>query len=251
MPKGIPTVSKVTALADIDRAIAELQERRAVELQMEKHRDEFRAFLAERPHLNRVEVMRIAREMPADEKPTRGRPVKSRHADRATGHGRTANGDLGAKLQAAREAKGWSRDEMADKLAVHNSSVGYWERGQGWPDPKHHKKISTLLNIPVERLTPPDGPRAKGDKNGRSTGKGPRSAAHAALGKVIAAARAAKELSPEQVGAKLGVSGNSIYGWENGYWAPSAEVAPKLAKLLAVPLDRLKLPPKANGHASP
>ena len=244
MPKGIPAVSKTSPLADIDRAIAELTERRKAELENEKVRDELRAFLAKRPFLNRIEVMRIAQAMPLVRitSATRGRPIKSRHAGRSTNA-------IGGALKAARVAKGWSREQLAEKLDVHPSSVGYWERGEGWPDSAHHKKLSALLNIPVERLTPPDGPRAKGANNGQFAGKGPRSAAHAALGKTIADARAAKELSPEQVGAKIGVSGNSIYGWEAGYWAPSAEVAPKLAKLLAVPVERLKLPPKANGHA--
>ena len=243
MPKGIPTVSKTSPLADIDRAIAELTERRKAEVDNEKTRDELRAFLAKRPFLNCIEVMRIAQAMPLVRVVgKRGKPVRSLHAGRSTN-------SVGTEIKTAREAKGLSRDELAKKLGVHNSSVGYWERGQGWPDPKHHKKLSALLNIPVERLTPPDGPRAKGANNGQYSGKSPRSPAHAALGKVIAEARAAKELSPEQVGAKLGVSDNSIYGWEAGYWAPSAEVAPKLAKLLAVPVERLKLPPKANGHA--
>ena len=241
MPKGIP---KASPLADIDRAIAELTERRKAEVDNEKIRDELRAFLAKRPFLNRIEVMRIAHAMPAVRitSATRGRPIKSRHAGRSTNA-------IGGMMKSAREAKGLSREQLADKLDVHDSSVGYWERGAGWPAPKHHKKLSALLDIPVERLTPPDGPRAKGAKNGQFAGKGPRSAAHAALGKVIADARAAKELSPEQVGQKLGVSGNSIYGWEAGYWAPSAEVASKLAKLLAVPVERLRLPAKANGHA--
>jgi transcriptional regulator with XRE-family HTH domain len=246
MPKGTPTVSRTNPLADIDAAIEELKRRRVAELENEKLRDELRKFLAARPFLNRVEVMRIAHAMPVVRitSATRGRPIKSRHAGRSTNA-------IGGALKAARVAKGWSREQLAEKLDVHPSSVGYWERGEGWPDPVHHKKLSTLLSIPVERLTPPEGPRAKGGKNGQYRGKGPRSAAHAALGKVIADARAAKELTPEQVGQKIGVSGNSIYGWENGYWAPSAEVAPKLAKALAVPVDSLKLPklPKANGHA--
>lgn len=160
-------------LADIDRAIAELQERRAAELKMDEYRVEFRAFLAERPALNRIEVLRLAREMPGT--PERGKPVKSRHAGQATAHR---------------------------------------------------------------------------PNNGRSTGKGPRSAAHAAIGKAIAAARAAKELSPQDVGDKIGVSGNSIYGWEAGKWAPAAEVAGKLAKLLGIPVERVTLA-KANGHAAP
>ena len=242
MPKGIPTVSKADALADIDRAIAELQQRRAAELDNEKVRDELRKFLAARPFLNRVEVMRIAKAMPVVGVTKRGKPVRSRHADRATN-------PVGGMIKAARVAKGMSRVDLAKKLGVHESSVGYWERGAGWPDPAHHKKLSTLLNIPVERLTPPTGPRAKGENNGQYSGKQPRSAAHAAIGKVIAAARVAKELSPQDVGDKLGISGNAVYGWEAGYWAPAAGVAPKLAKLLAVPVERLQLPPKANGHA--
>jgi ribosome-binding protein aMBF1 (putative translation factor) len=232
-------------LADIDRAIAELQERRAAELEHEKHRDELRKFLADRPLLNRVEVLRIAREMPGA--PVRGKPIKSRHADRATGT-RPANGDVGAMMQTAREAKGLSREALSKKLGVHNSSIGYWERGTGWPDPKHHKKIAGLLNIPVAKLTPPGGPRAKGSKNGRSTGKAPRSAADAKVGKAIAAAREAKGLDSLELADKLKVSPASVYAWENGQWSPGAEVAGRLAKLLAIPVDQLR-PPKANGAA--
>jgi transcriptional regulator with XRE-family HTH domain len=244
MPTGIPTVSKTNPVADIDAAIEELKRRRAAELENEKVRDELRKFLAARPFLNRVEVMRIAHAMPVVRitSATRGRPIKSRHAGRSTNA-------IGGMIKTARVAKGLSRDELADKLDVHVSSVGYWERGTGWPDAAHHKKLSTLLNIPVERLTPPDGPRAKGANNGQYRGKEPRSAAHAAIGKAIATARAAKELTPQEIGDKLGVSQNAVYGWEAGYWLPNATTAPKLAKLLAVPLDRLQLPAKANGHA--
>ena len=165
MPKGIPTVSKVDALADIDRAIAELQDRRKAEVENEKVRDELRKFLAARPFLNRVEVMRIAKAMPVVGKVKRGKPVKSRHADRATGNA------------------------------------------------------------------------------------GPRSTAHAAIGKAIATAREAKDMTTETLAHKLDVSSSAVYAWENGRWAPSRDLAPKLAKLLAVPVDRLKLPAKANGHA--
>ena len=243
MPKGIPTV-KTNPVADIDAAIEELKRRRVAELENEKLRDELRKFLAARPFLNRVEVMRIAHAMPVVRitSATRGRPIKSRHAGRSTSA-------IGGALKAARVAKGWSREQLAEKLDVHPSSIGYWERGQGWPDPAHHKKLSTLLNIPVERLTPPDGPRAKGGNNGQYRGKGPKSAAHAKVGKVIADAREAKELSVQDTAQKLGVSDASVYAWENGRWAPHGKVADKLAKLLAVPLDQLKLPAKANGHA--
>jgi ribosome-binding protein aMBF1 (putative translation factor) len=237
-------------LADIDRAIAELQERRAAEIKMDEYREEFRAFLAERPVLNRIEVLRLAREMPGT--PERGEPVKSRHAGQSTTgkKKRPDNGDLGQAMKVARVAKGWSRGKMADRLGVHVSSVGFWERGHGWPEVKHHKKLAALLNMPVTKFVPPAGPRAKGANNGRYSGRTPRSAAHAKVGKAIAAARAAKGLTPYEVADKMGVSHNAVYGWEAGYWCPNVEAAPKLAKVLGVPVERVTLA-KANGHAAP
>ena len=60
-----------------------------------------------------------------------------------------------------------------------------------------------------------------------------------AAGKRIKAARNAKGLSQEQLGAKLGVSFQAVSTWETGKNIPDAEHLPVLAKELDISLDAL------------
>ena len=235
MPTGIPNLVKeqsaeAQALA---ASIAELQGRLRLARLKGKHLRDLERYIARRPGITKRDVLAIAKAMPT---------VRNQPGTIKDDRQRRPNGDLGDAIKAAREAKGFTKQALAKKLGVNYSSVGYWERGNGYPDPKHHKKLSGLLNIPVARFVPPAGPRAKGGNNGRSTGKPAKSAAHAALGRVIAAAREAQDLSPPDMAAKLKVSTASVYGWEAGYWSPKGAIAERLAKLLAVPVERVMLP---------
>lgn len=228
--------------ADIVKSIAELQERLRMAKTRERQITDLQEFIDARPLLTKGDVLRIGRALPTV------REVPDGHIPPRLPGGRRHNRDAGDAIKAAREAKGLSREQLSKKLGVHNSSVGYWERGHGYPDTKRAKKIAALLNLPVATLTPPDGPRAKGKNNGRSTGKPAKSAAHAKAGKAIAAAREAMGFQQVEFAKKMRVSLSSVYAWEAGHWSPAGEVADRLGKLLAIPVDQLR-PPVVNGAA--
>jgi transcriptional regulator with XRE-family HTH domain/tetratricopeptide (TPR) repeat protein len=67
-------------------------------------------------------------------------------------------------LRLQRQLRGWSRDEVADRLhrlavrggeqehGVDASMVGRWERGTRWPAPQSVRLLSTLFEVPAEKL---------------------------------------------------------------------------------------------------
>ena len=61
------------------------------------------------------------------------------------------------------------------------------------------------------------------------------------LGAVIRAARAARGLSREELGVRLGgVHRDTIGAWERGDWLPGAQNVPALARVLELPAERLE-----------
>ena len=59
------------------------------------------------------------------------------------------------------------------------------------------------------------------------------------IGKRIAAARKARNMTQEQLGDKLGVSFQAVSSWEQGKFIPDTEHLPALAKVLGLSLDPL------------
>lgn len=57
----------------------------------------------------------------------------------------TPRGFLAKELQRAREAKGISRDELAQEVFVSESLVRAWESGRRIPQPDHLKKVEKIL----------------------------------------------------------------------------------------------------------
>lgn len=54
------------------------------------------------------------------------------------------------RLRHARLAKGWSQEDLANKLDVSNGSVGNWESGPTIPRPVVLRKIAALFEVEVE-----------------------------------------------------------------------------------------------------
>lgn len=59
---------------------------------------------------------------------------------------------LGRFIREAREAMGWSQDELARMLGVDRTTVGKWEAGANEPDLGMLKTLRRLLNLPAERI---------------------------------------------------------------------------------------------------
>lgn len=56
------------------------------------------------------------------------------------------------KLKTERINKGWTQDELAEKLFVSRQSVSKWENGQNYPSIEIIIKISDLLGVTIDEL---------------------------------------------------------------------------------------------------
>lgn len=63
---------------------------------------------------------------------------------------REVNRRFGARLQEAREAKGWSQRRLARKLGVSNQAVSDWEKGLYFPQSKHVVRAGYALGVELE-----------------------------------------------------------------------------------------------------
>lgn len=59
---------------------------------------------------------------------------------------------FGTRLREAREAKGWTQGELADKLEVAQPFVSQLENGRRRPTPALMKRITTSLGVSREEL---------------------------------------------------------------------------------------------------
>ncbi|MBP2242613.1 transcriptional regulator with XRE-family HTH domain [Cytobacillus eiseniae] len=61
----------------------------------------------------------------------------------------------GRRIRAFRKLKGFTQESFAKELGVSVSILGEVERGNRMPSIEFLKRVSFLLNIPIEDLTPP------------------------------------------------------------------------------------------------
>ena len=59
---------------------------------------------------------------------------------------------FGEKLKSERKNKGWSQEELAEKLFVSRQSVSKWENGQNYPSIEILIKVSDLFGITIDEL---------------------------------------------------------------------------------------------------
>lgn len=59
---------------------------------------------------------------------------------------------FGEKLKTERRRKGWSQEELAEKLFVSRQSVSKWENGQNYPSIEIIIKVSDLLELSIDEL---------------------------------------------------------------------------------------------------
>lgn len=60
--------------------------------------------------------------------------------------------DFAEKLKKERKDKGWSQEELAEKLFVSRQSVSKWENGQNYPSIEIIIKISDLFGVTIDEL---------------------------------------------------------------------------------------------------
>lgn len=56
------------------------------------------------------------------------------------------------KLQLLRKSKGFTQEELAEKLNVSRQAVAKWESGQSYPDIMNLIQISNMMNVTVDYL---------------------------------------------------------------------------------------------------
>lgn len=59
---------------------------------------------------------------------------------------------FGEKLKAERNKKGWTQDELAEKLFVSRQSVSKWENGLNYPSIEIIIRISYLFGLTIDEL---------------------------------------------------------------------------------------------------
>ncbi|GKU77270.1 transcriptional regulator [Paenibacillus sp. L3-i20] len=59
---------------------------------------------------------------------------------------------FGEKLKKERNNKGWSQEELAEKLFVSRQSVSKWENGQNYPSIEILIKLSDLFEVTIDEL---------------------------------------------------------------------------------------------------
>jgi transcriptional regulator with XRE-family HTH domain len=65
---------------------------------------------------------------------------------------KTKRSDFGARLHAAREAKGLSQAQVADKLGIAQQSYAAWERRHVALTPDRLAQVAALLGISIDEL---------------------------------------------------------------------------------------------------
>lgn len=60
--------------------------------------------------------------------------------------------DLGANVRNAREQRGWSQEELADRSGIHRTYISGVERGARNPTIELIAAIATALELPVTKL---------------------------------------------------------------------------------------------------
>ncbi|WP_147534450.1 helix-turn-helix domain-containing protein [Bacillus marasmi] len=56
------------------------------------------------------------------------------------------------KLKSERKNKGWSQEELAEKLFVSRQSVSKWENGQNYPSIEILIKLSDLFGVTIDEM---------------------------------------------------------------------------------------------------
>jgi len=59
---------------------------------------------------------------------------------------------FGEKLKNERKQRGWSQEELAEKLYVSRQSVSKWENGQNYPSIEIIIKVSDLFGVTMDEL---------------------------------------------------------------------------------------------------
>lgn len=69
------------------------------------------------------------------------------------GYERSANNDSRTAIRKVRELKGYSRDELADKLDTHKNNIDSWENGKHYPSLIMAMCMADVFGCTLDELT--------------------------------------------------------------------------------------------------
>lgn len=60
--------------------------------------------------------------------------------------------EISAQIKKYRNAKGWSQEELAEKIYVTRQTISNWENGKSYPDIHNLLLLSSLFNVSLDQL---------------------------------------------------------------------------------------------------
>jgi ribosome-binding protein aMBF1 (putative translation factor) len=99
------------------------------------------------PHMPKTRLTRKDREKRLAEVRQKHAPKVKRKQTVLKNKPKPENMAAAHQLKAAREAKGWTMQELAGKIGVHGSMISSWELGKWGVTPENRKKLEAALGF--------------------------------------------------------------------------------------------------------
>ena len=175
------------------------------------------------------------------------------------------------RLRRCRKDRGWTQEELGERLGVSGLRISDYERGARTPTQLELAALANALGVPVPELVPKERPPGEEPEavqeaepppeiSAPPPAVGPSANGHAdvsgrraslaqvpELGRRIRRFRQSRGWSQEDLGARLGVGQKQISAYERQVNLPSTEVLLRMAEVFGVTLDGLAF---AGGHHS-
>jgi transcriptional regulator with XRE-family HTH domain len=146
---------------------------------------------------------------------------------------------LGARLRAARQAKGWTQDALARRPGAPDAgSVSLYERGARTPTPAHLRALCDLLTLAYDELAALAGYLGgAGPAEETAAARRPRLVA---VGARLRTAREAHGWSQAELARRVGYTANTSIGlFERGMLVPPRDRLRRLCAVLDLDFDAL------------
>lgn len=141
-------------------------------------------------------------------------------------HRFASSSSVGTALRSARLAKGMTQSQLGSAMGLSKSQISRWETGDRIPQPLSVMRLSTVLDVSLERATSElDQQTARSDVP--------------SLGATIKNLRLARALSAARLARLLSVSPAAVSKWETSASAPRRRHIDALKDVLGVDLDLL------------
>jgi transcriptional regulator with XRE-family HTH domain len=65
-------------------------------------------------------------------------------------------------IRQLRQARGWTQQQLAARVALHHTTISQWERGVRRPEWRYTQRLAALFGVPVEAIAFGPGEQAPG-----------------------------------------------------------------------------------------